>query len=50
MELLERDERSLRRILDGLDALDADNAQQSAPAGIDELSSRRDAKRPGKRS
>jgi len=50
VELLEGDERSLRRILDGLDALDADNAQQPAPASIDELASRRNAKRPGKRS
>jgi integrase len=49
VELLEGDERSLRRILDGLDALEADNAQQPAPA-IDELASRRGAKRPGKRS
>jgi site-specific recombinase XerD len=50
VELLEGDERSLRRILDGLDALEADNAQQSAPASIVELASRRNAKRPGKRS
>jgi Phage integrase family len=50
VELLEGDERSLRRILDGLDALEADNAQQPAPASIDELASRRNAKRPGKRS
>jgi site-specific recombinase XerD len=50
VELLEGDERSLRRILDGLDALDADNAEQPAPASTDELSSRRNAKRPGKRS
>jgi site-specific recombinase XerD len=50
VELLEGDKRSLRRILDGLDALDADNAQASASAGIDviELASRRDVKRPGK--
>jgi site-specific recombinase XerD len=45
VELLDQDERSLRRILDGLDALDADNAQQPAPASIDELSSRRNTKR-----
>ena len=50
VELLEGDERSLRRIIDGLDALEADNAQQSAPASIVELASRRNAKRPGKRS
>jgi hypothetical protein len=49
VELLEGDERSLRRILDGLDALDANNTEQSASAGIDviELASSRDAKRPG---
>ena len=52
VELLDQDEQSLRRILDGLDALDADNAQQPPSASIDviELASRRDAKRPGKRS
>ena len=50
VELLEGDERSLRRILEGLDALEADNAQQPAAASIDELSSRRNAKRPRKRS
>jgi integrase len=48
VELLEGDERSLRRILDGLDALDAASTQQPAPA-IDELSSRRNAKCPGQR-
>jgi site-specific recombinase XerD len=49
VELLDQDERSLRRILDGLDALESDNAQQPVPA-IDELADRRNAKRPGKRS
>jgi integrase len=46
VELLEQDERSLRRILDGLDAIDAE------PSGIDviDLASRRDAKRPDERS
>ncbi|MGB0092615.1 MAG: tyrosine-type recombinase/integrase [Solirubrobacteraceae bacterium] len=52
VELLEGDERSLRRILDGLDALEANNAQESASAGIDviELASRRGTKRHGKPS
>lgn len=51
VELLEGDERSLRRILDGIDALDADTAPVPS-AGIDviELASRRNAKRPGERS
>ena len=46
VDLLEQDERSLRRILDGLDAIDAE------PCGIDviDLASRRDAKRPDERS
>jgi hypothetical protein len=49
VELLEQDERSLRRILDGLDAIDA---EPSAFTGIDviDLVSRRDAKRPDERS
>jgi len=44
--LLEGDERSLRRILDGLDALEAGDRQESASAGIDviELAARRNAK------
>ena len=48
VELLEGDERSLRRILDGLDGLEADNAHASTSAGIDviELASRRNTKRP----
>lgn len=52
VELLEADEQSLRRILDGLDALDADTAHEAPSAGIDviELARRRDAKRPGGRS
>jgi hypothetical protein len=47
VELLERDEWSLRRILDGLDALDANNTEESASAGIDviELAARRNTKR-----
>jgi integrase len=47
VELLEQDERSLRRILEGLDALEADNAEESAPPGVDvvELAARRTAKR-----
>ena len=46
VELLEGDERSLRRILDGLDALEADDTQESTSAGIDviELAARRKAK------
>ena len=46
VELLEGDERSLRRIIDGLDALDADTARQAASADIDviELATRRHAK------
>jgi integrase len=52
VELLEGDERSLRRILEGLDALEAADQLQSTSAGIDviELASRRNAKRPGERS
>jgi integrase len=52
VELLEGDERSLRRILDGLDALEATDRQSSSSAGIDviELASRRGAKRSGERS
>jgi site-specific recombinase XerD len=48
VELLEQDERSLRRILDGLDALDAN----SSSAGIDviELASRRGTNPRGERS
>lgn len=51
LELLEGDERALRRILDGLDALQATDRQRSRSAGIDviELASRRGAKRPGER-
>ena len=46
MELLEGDERSLRRILDGLDALESEGRQESASADTDviELASRRNAK------
>jgi len=46
VELLEQDERSLRRILEGLDALEADKAEQSASPGVDvvELAARRTAK------
>jgi integrase len=52
VELLEADERSLGRILDGLDALEATDPQPSPSARIDviELASRRGAKRPGGRS
>lgn len=47
VELLEQDERSLRRILEGLDALDADKAEESVSPGVDvvELAARRNAKR-----
>src|ERR1700694_2412871 len=43
VELLEGDERSLRRILDGLDALEAGDGQEPASADIDviELAARR---------
>ena len=46
VELLEGDERSLRRILDGLDALEAGDGQEPASADIDviELAARRNAK------
>ena len=46
VELLEGDERSLRRILDGLDALEAGDGQEPACADIDviELAARRNAK------
>jgi hypothetical protein len=46
VELLEGDERSLRRILDGLDALEAGDRQQPASADIDviELAARRNAR------
>jgi integrase len=49
VELLEGDERSLRRILDGLDALESDNRQESASADIDviELAARRNARAKG---
>lgn len=52
VELLEGDERSLRRILDGLHALEAADQLQSTSPGIDviELASRRNAKRPDERS
>ena len=48
VELLEQDERSLRRILDGLDAIDAE--QSASAIDVIELASRRDGKRPGKHS
>jgi integrase len=46
VELLGGDERSLRRILDGLDALEADDVHESTSADIDviELAARRNAK------
>lgn len=50
VELLERDERSLRRILEGLDSIAADNAER--PDGVDviELAAKRNAKRRGNQS
>ena len=52
VELLEGDEGSLRRILEGLDAIEAENPEPSPSAGIDviELATRRDAKRRGEGS
>lgn len=49
VELLEGDQRSLQRILDGLDAIDADPAQQPHGSGVDvvELAARRQAKATG---
>ena len=49
VELLEGDERSLRRIIDGLDALAATESP-SAEIDVIELASRRIAKRPGEGS
>ena len=45
VELLEQDERSLHRILDGLDAIEADHTQESADIDVIELAARRNAKR-----
>ena len=50
MELLEQDERSLRRILDGLDAIDAEESASATGIDVIELASRRDAKRRDERS
>ena len=50
MELLEQDERSLRRILDGLDAIDAEESASATAIDVIELASRRDAKRRDERS
>ncbi len=47
VELLEGDERSLRRILEGLDAIEADNPEQSAGIDVIELTARRNANRRG---
>jgi Phage integrase family len=47
VELLEGDERALRRILDGLDAIETDNAEQSAGVDVVELAARRQAKAKG---
>jgi hypothetical protein len=49
VELLDGDERSLRRIIDGLDALAATESP-SAEIDVIELASRRNAKRPGEGS
>jgi site-specific recombinase XerD len=45
VELLDGDERSLRRILDGLDVIEAANPEQSAGIDVIELAARRNAKR-----
>jgi hypothetical protein len=50
VELLEGDERSLRRILEGLDAIEADNPQRSAGIDVVELAARRNANRRGDRA
>ena len=50
VELLEQDERSLRRILDGLDAIDAEPSASATAIDVIDLAGRRDAKRPDKRS
>ena len=46
IELLEADERALRRILEGLDAITADDADRAEHPGVDviELAARRHAK------
>jgi Phage integrase family len=49
VELLDGDERSLRRILDGLDVIEAANPEQSAGIDVIELAARRNAKRGGDR-
>jgi len=50
VELLEQDERSLCRILDGLDAIDAEESASATGIDVIDLTSRRDAKRPDERS
>ena len=50
VQLLEGDERSLRRILEGLDAIEADNPEPSAGIDVIELAARRRAKRGGDRT
>jgi site-specific recombinase XerD len=52
VELLETDERSLRRILEGLDAIEADHVEESASAQIEviELAAKGNAKGRGDRS
>jgi hypothetical protein len=48
VELLDKDERSLRRILEGLDAIEADRArEQSEQVDVIELAARRQAKAEG---
>ncbi len=50
VELLDQDERSLRRILHGLDAIDAEPSASATGIDVIDLASRRDAKRPDERS
>ena len=47
MELLDGDERSLRRILDALDSIEGDNAERAAGVDVIELAAKRNAKRRG---
>jgi site-specific recombinase XerD len=50
VELLEQDQRSLQRILEGLDAIEAANPEPSAGIDVIELATKRNAKRRGDRS